>query len=182
MRRCSQSKYKQEYLSGDSYRSHSPDFFCSNHLFEIQNIHQTSFEKLQQAKTIGVYFNINLTMCYKFRFWPLQYSRVLQYKTFNGRKQFYVIIGHIACRFYPNLVFVGKARSLHIEWSILRASLACKYQSSIEVTDSDKRTILLQSANNWCSKKFYNTSPCRNFDRNFLLKFCNCKRVLNLLR
>ncbi len=63
--------------------------------------------------------------------------------------------------FHPGLVFVGKVKSLPLEWSpeggttLVGSSLAHKYKTRVEVKGSGKHSSLLQCGNNYCRKRFY---------------------------
>ncbi len=99
---------------------------------------------------------------------------------FIGLSETCEIVSQSVCHghsLHPSLVFVSKARSLPLEWSLVRGStlvnscLTCKYQTRVEVNRSDKHCSLLQCSNNFDHKKFYSTKRLDvTIKKNLLLK------------
>ncbi len=63
--------------------------------------------------------------------------------------------------FHPSLIFVGKARSLPLGWSLVWSSTQVGFGLAhrVEVSVSDKHTSLLQYRTNYGRKKFKSAAP-----------------------
>jgi hypothetical protein len=72
----------------------------------------------------------------------------------------------------PSLIFVGKARSLPLEWSPVKGSFlefysfTCKYWTRSNVSGGNKHSSLLQCGNNYGYEKFYSRDPWPFYGRN----------------
>ncbi len=88
-----------------------------------------------------------------------KHSSLLQFRLNYGCKKFIVeakVFGPVSS-VHPSLIFVGTVRSLHLERISVYGSTRVGYSlvcyTSVDVTDSNKHTILLQLKDNYDHKK-----------------------------